>query len=309
MRIIYVAGWMRSGTTLLGEVLGSSREVLAVGELSGIWGAAARDERCSCGSRLSACDVWTPALERASERTGISPQDYASVSVLAQRVLRTRRLLTLFRLRGAPMESWPPDVRRYAAITSVLIEELGAVAGVDVIIDTSKLPPSLLLYRALSEVTTDVVHIYRDPRGVAHSERKTYGAVSDDDSQPIPPGQTLVGSALLWSAMNCVCLVVEFFDQGAVLVRYEDLASRPVRVSDRLRDVLGLVAGDGGGTGQGHLAVGNPARFGGHARPVTRDDAWRVGLSPFDKLVVVTMTLPVRLTLSLAGLSQRFRPV
>ncbi|MDQ3324746.1 MAG: sulfotransferase, partial [Actinomycetota bacterium] len=63
LQIVYVGGWMRSGTTLLCQALGSSPGALALGEVSGVWRAAELGRSCSCGQSITECAVWGAALD------------------------------------------------------------------------------------------------------------------------------------------------------------------------------------------------------------------------------------------------------
>ena len=59
MKVLYVAGYGRSGTTLLDRSLGQTNGVLSLGELA-LAGRVAADEShtCSCGEELTKCSLW-----------------------------------------------------------------------------------------------------------------------------------------------------------------------------------------------------------------------------------------------------------
>lgn len=67
MRLVFVAGWMRSGTTLLTELIGSAPGALAVGELSTMWTAMDGDEPCSCGRSVLSCPLWAAVATEVAE--------------------------------------------------------------------------------------------------------------------------------------------------------------------------------------------------------------------------------------------------
>ncbi len=69
MRILYVCGYGRSGSTILGRVLAQHGEAVALGEMANapelLRGAA--DTQCACGERVNRCPVWGEALLRTAQ--------------------------------------------------------------------------------------------------------------------------------------------------------------------------------------------------------------------------------------------------
>ena len=56
--IVYIAGYGRSGSTLLERLLASSVEVIATGEFCNVAQVYASSECCSCGVKASDCSQW-----------------------------------------------------------------------------------------------------------------------------------------------------------------------------------------------------------------------------------------------------------
>lgn len=299
MRIAYVAGWMRSGTTLVGEVLGSMPGAVAIGELSGVWREAASGRPCSCGARLSDCPLWGPALEAVSAEHGIRESDRVGVAELARRVLRTRKAGQLAKLAQQSRRDWPQEVRRYVAITSTLLRSIAERTGAHVIVDSSKLPPGFLTAALVPGAEVRVVHIVRDPRAVAHSELKTrhrQGA----EKELLPPGRSALSSAYCWTGFNLAVNRHAHRADAYVRVSYEDFAAQPQDASTNLARFLGLPPGltwraDGViKLAESHLAVGNPNRFATRERTIRPDLAWREQMRPRDRLLVTGLTSPAR---------------
>lgn len=57
-KIIYIAGYGRSGSTLLDVVLGNHPMIASLGEVGNIWNLHEIGGRCSCGEKLIDCDFW-----------------------------------------------------------------------------------------------------------------------------------------------------------------------------------------------------------------------------------------------------------
>lgn len=296
MRIAYVGGWMRSGTTLLCEMVGAFEGALAIGELSGLWRAADRDEPCSCGALILECPVWRPSLDAVRARHGVAREDYGQWAALTQQVLRTRAVRSLASLRPGERDSWPAHVRSYVDVTHTLLASVSEITGAGVIVDSSKLPPGFLLARLMPDTEVDLLHIIRDPRAVANSERKTR-VRTGPDAELLPPGHSATVSVAYWSGFNLTVKAYSSYARTSTVVDYEDLTSRTDEALNRIAEHLRLTRVPGQVLGGGHIAVGNPARFGGETRQVRPDDSWRREMPLGDRLLVSAASWPARLLL------------
>lgn len=297
-QIAYVGGWMRSGTTLLSKLVGNLDGTLAVGEVSGIWYAADRDQPCSCGEPIRQCPVWRRALAAVELEHSIGPAEYGGMAVVAQNVLRTRSARRLADLSPENPESWPAMVAFYVAVMSTMLRSVSGTTGATTLVDSSKLAPGFLLQRLMPDVSTKVIHIVRDPRAVANSERKTR-VREGQGSELIPPGKNALQSVLYWSGSN---LSVKRYAQrmdGYLLVRFEDLTSSLDAEMEKVGQFLDAGRPPDGWSlrGQDHIAVGNPARFDGPGREIRADETWRRELPLGEKLLVSTLSLPTRMLL------------
>ena len=60
VRVLFLGGLGRSGTTLLERVLGELPGVCPVGEVVHLWQRDLRDgDRCGCGIPFADCEFWT----------------------------------------------------------------------------------------------------------------------------------------------------------------------------------------------------------------------------------------------------------
>src|SRR3982751_3117232 len=58
-KIVYIAGYSRSGSTILDIVLGSQQNVFGTGELAYLFDDWLLTERkCTCGEAYNCCDFW-----------------------------------------------------------------------------------------------------------------------------------------------------------------------------------------------------------------------------------------------------------
>ena len=59
---VLVAGYARSGSTLLGAALGSAPGMVFVGEASRLPRQIRKGSNCSCGDELVHCKFWEPVV-------------------------------------------------------------------------------------------------------------------------------------------------------------------------------------------------------------------------------------------------------
>lgn len=62
-KIIYIAGYGRSGSTLLDTVLGNFKGVGSLGEISNLFDVVRANENCSCGNPIGLCSHWKDVVK------------------------------------------------------------------------------------------------------------------------------------------------------------------------------------------------------------------------------------------------------
>ncbi|WP_246075487.1 sulfotransferase [Nonomuraea terrae] len=282
VRVIYLGGLGRSGTTLLERLLGELPGVVALGEVVHLWerGVIA-EELCGCGRPFPACPFWRQVGQRAFG--GWTRGHAERILTLRRRIDRTRRIARIDH----------PDLAEYARAYRSLYEAVGA----PVVVDSSK-HASLACCLVASGVDVRVVHVVRDPRAVAHSWGKL--VPRPENGRPMTrwgPART----ALHWWAQNTALELLPGRGARVTRIRYEDLVATPGATLGGLAGQLELVQPDlsfiEGHTawlGPSHTASGNPMRFHVGRVELQRDDSWRSGLPGGDRRVVAALTWPLR---------------
>ena len=70
MRIVYVLGLNRSGSTVFERTLGSIDGVFAAGELHNLFLPPGLDRTCGCGESLTRCEVWSKVVAEVEHGAG-----------------------------------------------------------------------------------------------------------------------------------------------------------------------------------------------------------------------------------------------
>ena len=296
-KVIYVAGTGRSGSTLLGNAVGSFPGALSVGEVKlGFRRGLAEDGFCGCRLPVRECPVWVPALE-ATFGSVPSPAEAAELDRRLTSAVRTRR--TAWWLAGR--ES--PEVTDLVDVLGRLLSNLALVSGASMVVDSSKLPPygALISRSPLLDVRT--LHLVRDPRAVAWSWQRAAASQQvsgfEEDMERFSP----VKSSLMWlESSSSVAALARRSGHRAHVVRYEDLVTRPdevLRGIAAFADVepaTGLVDGADLQLQGSHAVAGNPNRVRSGAVALRRDDEWMAQMPHGHRRLVSTLTAPRRRT-------------
>ena len=162
VRVVFVVGKGRSGSTLLDDMLGTLDGVMSLGELRQIWDRGALpDYACACGRHVSACPVWGAATAAA---VGTTPAAFAALAGEQASVHSWWRApLLLAGIRTA-------RVRRFGEVLGHLYRHLADASGATTLVDSSKWPVHVgMLDGGVPGIEPWAIHLVRDPRAVAHS--------------------------------------------------------------------------------------------------------------------------------------------
>lgn len=298
VRVLYIGGWGRSGSTLLARLLNEVPGYVAVGEMREGWLRGCLEDRlCGCGEPFSACPFW-----RAVGAAAFGGWDRSPVRDLLAALRRYDRPWAVPALLAASRLPRPVDLDRLLEALSDIYEAIRTVSSAEVIVDSSKLPSYAFLLRGVAGIDLRVLHLTRDPRGVAFSWQKR---VRRSDA----PGRVdhmlrfgPVPAAVRYAVYNAEMHLARSVGLPYTRLRYEDLVRDPARW---LRFVIAFAGGkqapsdltfltaDGADLQVAHTVDGNPMRMlQGHI-PIRPDETWRQHLPAAHRWVVTALTLPL----------------
>ncbi|MCW2612153.1 MAG: Sulfotransferase family protein [Cryptosporangiaceae bacterium] len=301
LRVLFVGGLGRSGSTLVDRMLAQMPDVASVGELVHIWERAVRDdERCGCGEAFSACPFWQKVGQLAfGGWENIDVDEVLRLKALADRT-RFVPALALPRLSARRRA----DVVAYTSYFAAIYAAVREVSGCDVVVDSSKHASLAFALRWAHEIDLRVLHLVRDARGVAYSwsKRVLRPEVVGDEQYMTQYSPAEVG--VLWTAQNAAFGVLDATGVPVLRLRYEDVLRDPGAALARLRrhadlgeraDALDFLGAGGIDLDVDHTVAGNPMRFQTGHVPLRADDEWRTKLPRGHRRLVSVLTLPLRL--------------
>jgi hypothetical protein len=301
VRVVFIGGLGRSGSTLLDRMLDRLDDVCSVGELVHLWQRGlAENNRCGCGQRFRDCQFWCRVGEQAFG--GWDALDVEEVLALKGAVDRNRYvpLMVLPAL-------WPPyraRLRRYLDLLERLYQAIRQVSGRPLLVDASKHASHAFLVRRLRGLDLRLVHLVRDSRGVAFSWTKLMRRAEVVDGDALMATDTPLRMSARYVSYNLLFHLLPRLGVRRLLLRYESLVGDPAGELTRVLDHAGRPPADGelGFVGDGwvelgpsHALAGNPMRFRSGRVPLRVDEEWRGQLRRRHRLLTMVSTWPLLL--------------
>lgn len=302
LKVLYIAGSGRSGSTILHNILAQIDGFFAIGELHYIWERGfIKNRLCGCGVAFRECEMW-----RAIVREAFGGIDHVD----AHRMLRLNRS---FRIYHLPFMFIPPVKRRHTSRLSEYLDNveklyraIEAVTGSRVIVDSSKTPVFGYVLRMIPGINLHVVHFIRDSRATAYSwsRKRLFEPITNTRNPEYMAQHSPVRSSLQWNARNTLAEI--YLRQTPVrymIIKYEDFVRKP---QDSVKGILSLLSEPDVSLPfvtehkveihrANHSVFGNLVRFQTGAVELSLDDEWKTEMKRSHQTAVAALTWPVLL--------------
>jgi hypothetical protein len=302
IKVLYISGWGRSGSTILARILGQIDGFFHGGELRTIWVDGLKPNGvCGCGVLVRECPVWNAICDRAFG--GIDKINPPEITRLQRRTEPRTQEVLLSRFLPHGQAKIKSRLQDYHVILDKLYRAIRDVTGSRVIVDDSNHPGYAYTLSMMPEVDLYIIHLIRDPRATAYSwsqrKKKGLGTYSIRDN------------SLGWGIRNIVTESLAEKVKGKYLrLFYEDFASQPRLTIERILDLLNeqpeqlpFISENEVQLGVSHSVFGNPNRTNSGAIAIKLDDEWKRKLDKSDNQTVTMLTFP--LLIKYGYLSQR----
>lgn len=299
--IVYIAGYGRSGSTLLARILGSHKKMFAAGELINFANLMdSRDSVCSCGQTIERCALWSVIVQNFKKKIN-------SLSELADIQKRFESFSYFFR---PFFEDRSSKAIRYRDTIQNLMDCISQKLPDDVeyIVDSSKTTWSRCFRPvSLSRIGSQqvkVIHLVRDGRGCMWSMLKgtDTGLLKDTELKPYS-SFPVFRTAVHWPFANATAHLFQAIhpSKDYFRIRYEDLVANPVKTCAALGEFLGIRLEhhvekilNGNDIDPGHIIAGNRMRS---FRKITlkADVEWKKRLKRHHQLLFLFLNWPLML--------------
>lgn len=296
LKVLYIAGAGRSGSTLLSKILGQLDNFTNVGEMTRyVWARGCnKNQLCECGQPFQNCGFWTAVFDEAYG--GLEHIDGKEMEALRLSVDRMRfvpQILSPFR-----SSMYQDKFTTYTNTLLQLYRGIQKVTKCSVIVDTSKDPSPAYLLSSLESVNLYLVHLVRDSRAVAFSWLRKKAIPEQTASLgQFSPLQSSWG----WLKINSCLEPLKYLNRKYLLLRYEDFAANP---KTTLSEIISFLQEENSSlpfldertikVEPNHTVSGNPIRFNKGIVEVRLDDEWLYSMG-YEQKLVTWLTWPLLL--------------
>jgi hypothetical protein len=293
VKVLYIAGFERSGSTLVNRVLGQLDDFVAWGELRDIWDHAILQNRtCSCGVPFHNCEAWDKILVAAfGSRSNIDAQAFFQL----QRQTRARMFLTTLGPLGK--KQLQKQSQAYFAALAPLYSAIHSTTACRVIVDSTKASWYGAALGLLPNIDLYVVHVTRDPRGVCHSLKRR-----KSEGEPEAQWYNPVHAALSWNLKNsAVEALLNTSSDRYLRLQFEEFVANPKDSLAKILHLLGETATTLPFTsdsvvemGVDHIFAGSPSSRSQTGKVDLRlDERWKTELPPVERRLIKALTYPM----------------
>ncbi len=296
IRVVYIMGAGRSGSTLLDALLGNHPDVVSVGELTNLHFAGwSNGEYCACGKQGNVCEFWSEVLREWKQRDASADVvDYIAMQKRFEsfRFFGWIRWVRFFRERFFRSRRF----QRFLHQTENLYAAIRQVSGKSIIVDSSKNPLRACLLSLIPGIDLRIVHLVRDGRAVAWSRKKAFDRNGKGGVSNTIPSRPIWFSVVYWMLVNLVAGMVRTVgSDNAMLVRYENLVTTPQVVLGQIATLANVdltevarAATAGESMRIRHIISGNRLRMAGSVT-LQADQEWIQMLSRTDRRICWTL--------------------
>ncbi|MFW5681243.1 MAG: sulfotransferase [Pseudomonadota bacterium] len=299
IRILFIGGIGRSGSSLLERLLDQSDDFAAFGEIDKLsWSKERFDKRqlCGCGEPFQACPFWRDVMARAvGGMESFDPRRFAD-----QRDVAAGRNAKWALLRGRGDAAHEAAFGRLADSLQALYGALHEACGGRVIVDSSKDALYAMALSRLPNVELSFLHLLRDPRAVAYSwqrqKKRPEIAWEERMMDVFAPDEV----ARRWVRANAMALAARWRATRSMGLTYESFVRDPSATLAAIADFVGvsrsaidgLIRDGEASLVPGHTVMGNPDRMARSVR-IRLDDAWRRELGAAERRRVQRQVWPL----------------
>ncbi len=302
IKVLYIVGSGRSGSTLLDRMLGNIEGFCAVGELTHMWDKGLQSKNlCGCGVPVLSCAFWNTVLEEAFG--GLHGFNVKLADAFRARWEHIRNTHLVAFLLAANSSYVKRHLESYLDVLANLYRAIQTVSGCRVIIDSSKLGGRALLLSQIDDIDLHVLHLTRDSRAVTYSWGRKKLAREITDRVVYMPVTRPTRASMRWNQYNLAAHPIRRWSPTWALLHYESLVENPPAVLVQLAKYVGEGSVNIGflrntydaDLHATHTVFGNPSRFQSGSMTIKPDDEWRAKMPRHAQHLVTLLTWPLML--------------
>ncbi len=279
-----LGGSGRSGSSLMGQALGTAPSAIYVGELLHLWVFGLQQGgTCSCGSLIRDCSFWSSVLDKLRS----DGHDFQAIADEVGRLPSIKRIKLPRRIG-----SRAPNL---AAVIPALHSTIAETASVPTVVEASKYPAYISVMLEVGQLDT-AIKLVRDPRAVAFSWSQSKTFVHANGAEYSIATQPAWKASMSWILHEVHHAALARRSPNVILCLYEDLSRQPGTVLQHVADQIGLgsLAVDGATllAPSTHAVAGNPSSRRTGTIHIRTDERWATDMPSRQKLLATALTAP-----------------
>jgi len=221
MKVIYILGDGRSGSTLLDAVLSNTENSISIGEGYRFWRRFYEaDTLCSCNEPIDACVLWSGVhAELQKEIPNYNPADTWDRIQFLLKFKNVKRISEI--IKG---EDW----QHFNATVKHFYNSIVEISAKNIIIDSSKSVGWLYLLHALNIQELKVIHLERNLQAVANSWKKQITLPEYFDKEVFMPTRSTMRSLKTWLKVKFLAKSIKK-KTDSIFLTYENFIKNPER--------------------------------------------------------------------------------
>ncbi|MDH3678880.1 MAG: sulfotransferase [Acidimicrobiia bacterium] len=284
VRVLYITSTPRSGSTLVGNVIGQAEGFVHVGELNQLWFrlVGRPSTTCGCGVELTDCPFWSEVLQRVESTPGFPGRDQMHEIQLGAEGLR-----------GFAHQKLVAADRGYRETVERLYQVISELCDGQVIVDSSKKVGYGAMLPSVPSLDVRFLHLIRDPRGMAASRTRRSRA----ERGALLRVRSLLADSARWVGLNLAA--ESLANEQGVRVNYEAFTANPRPEIERAlalfmpdADLDAIVDGSTVHLQPTHTVWGNRSRFTTGAVEIVDDQRWTTELSVWERRLATGLPRP-----------------
>lgn len=221
IKIIYIAPYGHSGSTLLDLTLNMHDKICSVGEVMFLDKWRQEDLLCTCSNRMSECQFWNEVFRHLGE-------EFKMQGEISKALVN----LTPISFRNETQK------KEYAQKTYLLFKAIQKITGVDYILDSSKVVGRLEVLATSNLFDISVIHLVRNGEAVAKSY-KTPKIMPSHHNERKTKSSPVWKTSLKWYLSNMNLMRVKKRNNiKSINIRFEDFTQNPESKLSEIGDLL-----------------------------------------------------------------------
>ena len=291
IKVLYIAGWGRSGSTILARILGQIDGFFHGGELRTIWLDGLKPKGiCGCGVAVRECPVWTSVFDEGFG--GIDKINRQEMTKLRRNSEPKTQEVLLANFLSRIKSQLKSRLDSYNQVLTKLYQAIENTTNSQVIVDDSLHPGYAYTLSINPNIDLYLVHIIRDSRGCGYSWLKPSKHLGN---------YSIRNNTFGWDLRNISTeiLASNLPKEKYLQIFYEDFIRQPQVTLKKITQLVGednsilpFVSENEVNLGITHSVFGNPNRSKTGIIKLSLDEEWKTKLNRYDLMTVTTLSYP-----------------